>query len=66
MLIVSGCDGVVGSVSGVVRFCQNSVPGQNSIIPLNTRRAIYVLPALPVYIHFQAKAPDLTLVHLRR
>ena len=39
------------SMGGSGGFCQNSVSGQNSIIPHLLRRPVHVLPTLPVHVY---------------
>jgi len=41
-------------------FCQNSAPGQNSIIPHSLRRSDHVLPTLPVHVYIQEITSNLT------
>ena len=37
-------------------FCQNSVSGQNNIVPHLLRRSAHVLPTLPIYVRIEENA----------
>ena len=50
------------TVYGPARFCQNSVSGWNNIVPQLLRRAVYVLPTLPIYVYFEEKTSNLAWV----